>query len=47
MGWTAAAANTLWESRFAPDGHRAFTYMKTTSWYPTGSDGILKTVETP
>jgi apolipoprotein N-acyltransferase len=32
---------------FAPDGSTAFTYVKTMSWYPTGSDGILRTVETP
>ena len=32
---------------FAPDGRLAFTYVKTMSWYPTGSDGILKTVATP
>ena len=32
---------------FAPDGTRAFTYVKTMSWYPTGSDGVLKTVDTP
>ncbi len=32
---------------FSPDGSRAFTYVKTMSWYPTGSDGVLKTVDTP
>ncbi|MGA2976542.1 MAG: nitrilase-related carbon-nitrogen hydrolase [Spirochaetia bacterium] len=32
---------------FAPDGARAFTYVKTMSWYPTGSDGVLKVVNTP
>jgi apolipoprotein N-acyltransferase len=32
---------------FAPDGKPAYTYVKTMSWYPTGSDGILKTVDTP
>ncbi len=32
---------------FAPDGSLAFTYVKTKSWYPTGSDGILRTVDTP
>ena len=32
---------------FAPDGSRAFTYVKTMSWYPTDSDGILKTADTP
>jgi apolipoprotein N-acyltransferase len=32
---------------FAPDGTRAYTYVKTMSWYPTGSDGILRTVDTP
>ncbi len=32
---------------FAPDGSTAFTYVKTMSWYPTGSDGILRTVDTP
>jgi apolipoprotein N-acyltransferase len=31
----------------APDGSVAFTYVKTMSWYPTGSDGILRTVDTP
>ena len=32
---------------FAPDGSVAFTYVKTMSWYPTGSDGVLRTVDTP
>ncbi len=32
---------------FAPDGSLAYTYVKAMSWYPTGSDGILKTVDTP
>lgn len=32
---------------FAPDGSTVFTYVKTMSWYPTGSDGILRTVDTP
>jgi apolipoprotein N-acyltransferase len=32
---------------FAPDGSLAYTYVKTMSWYPTGSDGVLKTVDTP
>jgi apolipoprotein N-acyltransferase len=32
---------------FAPDGSVAFTYVKTKSWYPTGSDGVLRTVDTP
>jgi apolipoprotein N-acyltransferase len=32
---------------FTPSGDLAFTYVKTISWYPTGSDGILKTVDTP
>lgn len=32
---------------FAPDGSTAFTYVKTMSWYPTGSDGILRSVDTP
>ena len=31
----------------SPDGSVAFTYVKTKSWYPTGSDGILRTVDTP
>jgi apolipoprotein N-acyltransferase len=31
----------------APDGSVAFTYVKTMSWYPTGSDGVLHTVDTP
>jgi len=31
----------------APDGTVAFTYVKTMSWYPTGSDGVLRTVDTP
>jgi len=31
----------------APDGAVSFTYVKTMSWYPTGSDGILRTVDTP
>jgi apolipoprotein N-acyltransferase len=30
-----------------PEGTPAFTYVKTMSWYPTGSDGILRTVDTP
>jgi apolipoprotein N-acyltransferase len=32
---------------FAPDGSLAFTYVKTKSWYPTGSDGVLKVTDTP
>jgi apolipoprotein N-acyltransferase len=32
---------------FAPDGSLAYTYVKTMSWYPTGSDGVLKVVDTP
>jgi apolipoprotein N-acyltransferase len=32
---------------FAPDGSRAYTYVKTKSWYPTGSDGALKVADTP
>lgn len=32
---------------FAPDGSAAFTYVKTMSWYPTGSDGVLRAVDTP
>jgi apolipoprotein N-acyltransferase len=32
---------------FAPDGRLAYTYVKTMSWYPTGSDGVLKVVDTP
>jgi apolipoprotein N-acyltransferase len=32
---------------FAPDGSLAFTYVKTKSWYPTDSDGVLRTVDTP
>lgn len=31
----------------APDGSVAFTYVKTMSWYPTESDGVLRTVDTP
>jgi apolipoprotein N-acyltransferase len=31
---------------FSPDGSRSFTYVKTISWYPTGSDGTLKYVDT-
>jgi apolipoprotein N-acyltransferase len=30
-----------------PDGKEAFSFVKAKSWYPTGSDGILKTVDTP
>ena len=30
-----------------PRGEAAYTYVKTMSWYPTGSDGILRTVDTP
>ncbi len=32
---------------FTPQGTPAWTYVKTMSWYPTGSDGILRTVDTP
>ncbi|MHB1356681.1 MAG: nitrilase-related carbon-nitrogen hydrolase [Anaerolineae bacterium] len=32
---------------FGPDGALLLTYVKTMSWYPTGSDGILHTVDTP
>jgi apolipoprotein N-acyltransferase len=32
---------------FTPEGREAWTYVKTISWYPTGSDGILKVVDTP
>jgi apolipoprotein N-acyltransferase len=32
---------------FSPDGTVAYTYVKTMSWYPTGSDGVLKVVDTP
>ena len=32
---------------FAPDGSRSYSYVKTISWYPTGSDGILKVVDSP
>jgi apolipoprotein N-acyltransferase len=32
---------------FSPDGALAYTYVKTMSWYPTGSDGVLKVVDTP
>ncbi len=32
---------------FAPDGSVAYTYVKTMSWYPTGSDGVLKVADTP
>jgi len=32
---------------FTPEGRLAFTYVKTISWYPTGSDGRLKVVDTP
>lgn len=45
-----AYGSTLSDNRvvmFAPDGSVAFTYVKTMSWYPTGSDGILRTVDTP
>jgi apolipoprotein N-acyltransferase len=31
----------------APDGQEAYAYTKTKSWYPTDSDGILHTVDTP
>jgi apolipoprotein N-acyltransferase len=30
-----------------PEGTLAYTYVKTMSWYPTGSDGVLKVVDTP
>jgi apolipoprotein N-acyltransferase len=32
---------------FLPDGTRAYTYVKTMSWYPTGSDGVLTAADTP
>ena len=32
---------------FSPEGVPAYTYVKTMSWYPTGSDGVLKVVDTP
>ncbi len=32
---------------YTPEGRRAFSYVKTISWYPTGSDGVLKAVDTP
>jgi apolipoprotein N-acyltransferase len=31
----------------SPDGSLAFTYVKTKSWYPTGSEGVLRVVDTP
>ena len=30
-----------------PQGEVAFTYVKTISWYPTDSDGIIRYVDTP
>jgi len=45
-----AYSSTLSDNKvlmFAPDGSLAFTYVKTMSWYPTGSDGVLRTVDTP
>lgn len=30
-----------------PEGEIAFTYEKTISWYPSDSDGIIKSVDTP
>jgi apolipoprotein N-acyltransferase len=30
-----------------PEGEVAFTYVKTISWYPTDSDGIVRYVDTP
>lgn len=30
-----------------PEGEIAYTYEKTISWYPSDSDGIIKSVETP
>jgi len=32
---------------FSPEGSKSFTYVKTISWYPTGSDGILRVADTP
>lgn len=32
---------------FTPEGRLGFTYVKTISWYPTGSDGRLKVIDTP
>ena len=30
-----------------PEGRLAYSYTKTKSWYPTGSDGVIHTVDTP
>jgi len=32
---------------FTPEGRQAYSYVKTISWYPTDSDGVLKVVDTP
>jgi apolipoprotein N-acyltransferase len=32
---------------FTPEGKLAFSYVKTVSWYPTGSDGIPEAIDTP
>jgi apolipoprotein N-acyltransferase len=32
---------------FTPEGRLAFSYVKTVSWYPTGSDGIPKVIDSP
>ena len=30
-----------------PDGEVAYTYTKTKTWYPTNSDGLLRSIDTP
>lgn len=42
---TYSAKNEIF--MIAPDGKIAFDYEKTISWYPSESDGIIDTLETP
>ncbi len=42
-----AAKNDNMAVMFTPDGGIAYKYEKTYSWFPTDSDGQIKTVQTP
>jgi apolipoprotein N-acyltransferase len=41
----ATSANAL--ALITPEGEIAYTYTKTKSWYPTGSDGVIHSADTP
>lgn len=41
----ATSANAL--ALITPEGEIAYTYTKTKSWYPTDSDGVIHSVDTP